>query len=675
MPRMRVDPKLLEALADAAPDALLVVDSKGRIQFANQATLLMFRYPATALIGKPIETLIPARFHPRHRVDRSRYARDPRNRPMGLNLELVGRRGDDSEFPVEVSLSPLGVSGERLVVAAVRDVTELKRSRELLRRSQRQVALAQLAEHAVSTIGVESFCKDMLQVLAELLKLSHAGVCERGHEGKHLRFVAVHGWDDGQALAGIGRVLPSARLQRLLTGDTQQVLLMPGKNARRDPASYLTGAIISLRGPSKVHGLLSLFRRSDEPLSPDEIMFAQSATHLAAAVFERLHHQSLLLQASKMEALGQLTGGVAHDFNNLLTVISGNLQILEDVLFDQPDAQALVASAARAARRGADLTSKLLAFSRKRQLTAQAVDCAHLLGGMRDLLQRTLGEGIELRYRIDPDLQHALADPGQLESAVLNLALNARDAMPRGGALTLSAHQRASSRLARNGADTVVVEVSDSGEGMSREVIARALEPFFTTKAAGKGTGLGLSMVYGFVRHWGGDVRIYSEPGLGTTVRLLLPAAPVQGAPTVLQSQGQKLRGREHLLVVEDDPEVASIAKAQLRSLGYQVTESASINGAIEALTVHRDIRLVFTDVVLLGGETGFQLADRLRVEQPELPVLFCSGYAEAALEDHFSAGAERPRILAKPYAREDLGAAIRALLDRKPGRAGDARP
>lgn len=665
MSQVRVGSQLLEALADAAPDALLLVDAEGRIQFANQATLLMFQYEAIALIGKPIETLIPMRFHKRHRVDRSRYAHDPRSRPMGLNMELVGQRSDGSEIPVEVSLSPLAIADERMVVAAVRDVTELKRSRELLRRSQRQVALAQLAEHAVSTTGIESFCKDMLQVLVEQLKLSRAGICERGHEGKHLRFVSVHGWDDCAALAGIERVLSPARLRRLLAGDTQQVLLRPGKDARRDPAGYLSGAIISLRGPSKVHGLLSLFRRADEPLSPDEIMFAQSATHLAAAVFERLHHQSLLLQASKMEALGQLTGGVAHDFNNLLTVIGGNLQILEDVLTDLPDARLLVDSAARAARRGAELTSKLLAFSRKRQLTAQAVDCAHLLGSMRDLLQRTLGEGIELRYRIDPELQHALADPGQLESAVLNLALNARDAMPRGGVLTLSAHQRERLRLARSGADTVIVEVSDSGEGMSREVMARALEPFFTTKAAGKGTGLGLSMVYGFVRQWGGDVRIYSEPTVGTTVRLLLPAAQSRDVPTVLQSQGQRLSGREHLLVVEDDPEVASIAKAQLRSLGYRVSESANIASAMETLTRHPDIRLVFTDVVLLGGETGFQLADRLRADRPHLPVLFCSGYAEAALEDHFGGAGERPRILAKPYAREDLGAAIRTLIDR----------
>jgi signal transduction histidine kinase/ActR/RegA family two-component response regulator len=546
------------------------------------------------------------------------------------------------------------------VVAAVRDVTELKRSRELLRRSQRQMALAHLAEQAVSTTGVEWFCQTALRVLVDQLKLSHAGVCERSHEGKHVRFVGVHGWTDGEALGVIHRALPRTRLQRLLDGDVQQVMVVPGKAGRRDPGQHLTGAIIALRGPSKVHGLLSVFRRADEPFSEDECLFAQSAAHLEAAVFERLHHQGLLLQASKMEALGQLTGGVAHDFNNLLTVIGGNLQILEDVL----EARMLVDSASRAARRGAELTGKLLAFSRKRQLNAQAVDCAHLLGGMRDLLRRTLGEGIDLRYRIDPGLQHALADAGQLESAVLNLALNARDAMPRGGTLTLSAQQREGQRLARSGADTVVVEVSDNGEGMTREVIARALEPFFTTKAAGKGTGLGLSMVYGFVRQWGGDVRIYSEPGIGTTVRLLLPAATSAQQPTVLNSHGHKLRGNEHVLVVEDDAEVAAIARTQLRSLGYRVTVAATIDDALAALARHADIRVVFSDVVLLAGETGFQLADRLRVERPDLPVLFCSGYAEAALEGHFGAG-ERPRIVAKPYAREDLGAAIREMLDR----------
>ena len=655
--------RLLEALADAAPDALLVVNASGRIRFANQATLALFQFSPEQLIGKPIETLIPQRYRGRHRGDRSRYANDPRNRPMGLNMELVGRRRDGSEVPVEVSLSPLQVDGERLVIAAVRDVTELKRSRELLRRSQRQLALARLAEQAVSTAGTEAFCQDTLRVLMEQLKLSCAGVCERGHEGKHVRFIDVVGWEEPTALATIQKLLPPARLKRLLEGDVQQMLLAPGNAARRNPADYLSGAIIALRGPSKVHGLLSVFRRADDPLSEDECLFAQSAAHLAAAVFERQRHQSLLLQASKMEALGQLTGGVAHDFNNLLTVIGGNLQILDDVLNDRADARMLVESAARATRRGAELTGKLLAFSRKRQLTAQAVDCAQLLASMRDLLRRTLGEGIDLRYRIDPSLQHALADPGQLESAVLNLALNARDAMPRGGTLTLSAHQRERLHLTRSGGDTVIVEVSDNGEGMNREVIARALEPFFTTKAAGKGTGLGLSMVYGFVRQWGGDVRIYSELGVGTTVRLLLPAAAQPGTPATLKSQGRKLRGREHVLVVEDDSEVAAIAHSQLRSLGYRVTAAATIDDAMTALRANPDVRLVFTDVVLLAGETGFQLADRVRHDYPGLPVLYCSGYAEAALEDHFGAS-DRPRILAKPYAREDLGAAVRAMLD-----------
>ncbi len=654
---------LLEALADAAPDALLAVDQVGNIQFANRATLQMFQFLAADLLGKPIETLIPKRYHGKHRDDRAHYAKNPHSRPMGLNQELVGRRSDGSEFPVEVSLSPLMVAGAHLVLAAVRDVTDLKRTRELLLRSQRQVALTKLAEQAVSTAGIESYCQETLRVLVEQLKLSHAGICERGHQGLHLRFVGVHGWADHEALQVIEKALSPARLRRFLDGHTPQLRVVP-RRSKNACASQVSGSIIALRGPSKVHGFLSVFRPSDAPFSDDECLYAQGAAHLAAAVFERQHHQGLLLQASKMEALGQLTGGVAHDFNNLLTVIAGNLQILEDLLPDRPDALQLVESATRAAKRGAELTGKLLAFSRKRQLTAQAVDCVQLLTGMRDLLQRTLGEGIELRYRMDPQLAQALADAGQLESAVLNLALNARDAMPRGGALTLSAHPGEATRSGR-GADTVVIEVSDNGHGMSREVITRALEPFFTTKAAGKGTGLGLSMVYGFVRQWGGDVRIYSEPRMGTTVRLLLPAAPNAQSPAPAQPRGTQLRGREHLLVVEDDPEVANIAQTQLRSLGYRITPAANIDGALAALAKHQDIVLVFTDVVLLGGETGFQLGDRLRKDRPLLPILYSSGYAEAALEDHFGNNPERPRILAKPYAREELGAAVRALIDK----------
>ncbi|GMU43122.1 MAG: PAS domain S-box protein [Xanthomonadales bacterium] len=656
------DARLFEALADAAPDALLVVDAAGRIRYANQATLAMFGHSQAELIAAPIESLIPTRFRRRHRRERRRYAGNPMSRPMGLNIQLVGRRRDGSEVPVEVSLSPLTVDGERLVVAAVRDVTELRRSRELLKRGQRQQALAQLAEQAVSVVGTDAFCAAMLGVLIEQLRLSRAGVCERGHEGRHTRFVALHGWTEAEALTVIESLLSPGRRQRLFGGEVQQLRVAPGRVGRRTPAAHLGGTLMPLRGPSKVHGVLALFRRADEPLSLDECLFAQSACHLAAAVFERQHHQSLLLQASKMEALGQLTGGVAHDFNNLLTVIAGNLQILEDVLNDRADARLLVDSAARAARRGAELTAKLLAFSRKRPLAAQAVDCAQLLGGMRDLLRRTLGEGIELRYRIEPGLRPALADAGQLESAVLNLALNARDAMPRGGTLTLSAQQHDSLRPGSHG-EGVVIEISDSGEGMSREVLARALEPFFTTKAAGKGTGLGLSMVYGFVRQWGGDVRIDSEPGCGTTVRLLLPPAPGQDARKGAQATPRLIGGSEHLLVVEDDPEVAAIAQAQLRSLGYRVSQAASIDTAMAALAAQPDIVLVFTDVVLLGGETGFQLADRVRHARPGMPVLYCSGYAETALEDHFGTG-ERPRILAKPYTREEVGAAIQAMLE-----------
>jgi PAS domain S-box-containing protein len=652
--------ELPQALADAAPDALLVVDERGRIRYANSATLSLFDVAPGELLGKPIETLIPTRFRKRHRAQRRHYAIQPKRRPMGLNMELTGLRRDGTEIPVEVSLSPLQLGGERLVIAAVRDVTELRRSRELLQRSQRQAALAALAQEAVAAPSVEMFCRRIQAALSEQLALSHVGVCERTYEGRHIRFVCMAGWPDfDQALATIHGVIGGARLKRIFEDQLQEVLVKPRRRAAQPVQDPLIGLILPLRGPSKVHGLLSLFRPAAHPFSADERLFAASAGHLLAAVFERQHHHGLLLQASKMEALGQLTGGVAHDFNNLLTVISGNLQILEDCLGGRDEARAPLDAAARAARRGAELTQKLLAFSRKRPIAAQAVDCGAAMSAMRELLRRTLGEGIELRYRIDPELPSALADPAQFESAILNLALNARDAMPGGGTLTLSAHLRRG-HDARGPA--LVVEVSDTGEGMSPEVAQRAIEPFYTTKAAGKGTGLGLSMVYGFVRQWGGDVRIYSEPGVGTTVRLLLPIAPGQETREPRAAM-RDIRGSEHVLVVEDDREVARIARMQLSSLGYRVSEADGIAGALAQLRRHRDIALVFTDVVLLGGETGFQLAERIRSEGYRQPVLYASGYAEAALERHYGAD-QKPRVLGKPYTREDLGIAIRELIE-----------
>lgn len=386
---------------------------------------------------------------------------------------------------------------------------------------------------------------------------------------------------------------------------------------------------------------------------------------------EKKRAEDLLRQAQKMEAVGQLTGGVAHDFNNLLTVIIGSLDMAGGRAASQPQLADLVNQALSAAEKGAALTHRLLAFSRQQPLQPTDTDLNQVVTGMTDLLRRTLGEQVEINIRLDEELRTALADKSQLESALLNLAINSRDAMPDGGKLTIETANASldADYAARNAevapGDYVVLSVSDTGGGMPPVVVERAFEPFFTTKETGKGSGLGLSMIYGFARQSGGHLKIYSEPGHGTTVRLYLPrakAAPSVAAPVpAAASEGQA--GSETILVVEDDAGVRRLAVTQLRSLGYRVLEVSDGMSALALLRDDDSIDLLFTDVVMPGGMTGRQVAEESRRLRPAMKVLFTSGYTQETI---FHQGKLEPgvHLLSKPYRRDGLARKIREVLD-----------
>ena len=376
-----------------------------------------------------------------------------------------------------------------------------------------------------------------------------------------------------------------------------------------------------------------------------------------------------LQQSQRMEAVGQLTGGIAHDFNNLLTVVSGNAELLLEDTAADPAQRQLVQMIATAAQRGAALTQRLLAFARKQALDPKAVDLNQLVAGLDPMLRRTLGEHIQIELVRAAGLWPALVDQGQLENALLNLCLNARDAMPGGGRLTL---ETANARLdedyaARNGEVTpgqyVMLAVSDTGQGIAPEHLQRVFEPFFTTKERGKGTGLGLSMVYGFVKQSAGHVMIYSEPGHGTSVKLYLPRVGGEAAAAAQPSDsGGIVGGSETILLVEDDAAVRQVALAALRSFGYTVIEAVDGPSALALLEQRPDIELLFTDVVMPGGMNGRALADAARRLRPGLRVLYTSGYTENAIVHHgrLDAGA---LLLGKPYRRRELDRAIRAAL------------
>ncbi|MDP9082758.1 MAG: ATP-binding protein [Pseudomonadota bacterium] len=388
--------------------------------------------------------------------------------------------------------------------------------------------------------------------------------------------------------------------------------------------------------------------------------------------------EETLRQAQKMEAVGQLTGGIAHDFNNLLTVVLGGLEAIGRQIPNLPESAAtarIIRSremAAQGVSRAAALTSRLLAFSRQQPLAPTGLDANGLVSGIGDLLRRTLGEQVSLEIVLGGGLWPTFIDGNQLENALLNLAVNARDAMPGGGKLTIETANAALdevyvSALAEPVAagQYVQIAVTDTGTGMDASTLAKVFEPFFTTKAVGKGTGLGLSQVYGFVRQSSGHIKIYSELGEGTTVKLYLPRH--SGSPLGEQTSGElkvpRAIGTECLLVVEDDGALRFHAIEILRELGYRVIEAGSGEAALQALERNPGVDLLFTDVVMPGGLNGRQLADEAHRRHPGLKVLFTTGYTRNAIVHHgrLDPGIE---LISKPYSFLELAMKVRAVLD-----------
>jgi signal transduction histidine kinase len=387
---------------------------------------------------------------------------------------------------------------------------------------------------------------------------------------------------------------------------------------------------------------------------------------------ERRTMEEQLRQVQKMEAVGQLTGGIAHDFNNLLTVISGNIETVQRRMSrTDPGLYRYLDAAARAVERASTLTHRLLAFSRRQPLEPKSVELNRLIMGMSDLLSRTLGAHITIETVLAGGLWQVSADPNQVENAILNLAVNARDAMPSGGKLTLeTANTHLDEAYARINAEVTpgqyaMLAISDTGIGMTPDVVEKAFEPFFTTKGLGEGTGLGLSQVYGFIKQSGGHIKIYSEPGEGTTVRLYLPRLREQpaiaGEDAVMQPP--PLGGQETVLVVEDNNEVRAYTTEILRELGYEVFEAAEGDTALSLIASEPRIKLLFTDVGLPGPFNGRQIADEARKLRSDLKVLFTTGYAQNAIihQGRLDPGVQ---LIVKPFNFAGLAAKIRQIFD-----------
>ena len=433
--------------------------------------------------------------------------------------------------------------------------------------------------------------------------------------------------------------------------------------------------------------ILAILAISQRALALANTELALRAAELSSAnaelrvqIEEREKAEAALRQAQKMEAIGQLTGGVAHDFNNLLQIITGSLGSLRrrssrwNLGADATrDFDRLLDGAEEGSRRAAALTRQLLAFSRRQPLQPEAVDANRLVARMTSLLARTLGETIAIETVLTSGIWRVLTDPNQLESAILNLAVNARDAMPQGGKLTI---ETANAHLDEvyvepfeqlKAGQYIMIAVTDSGTGMDTATLVQAFEPFFTTKTGGHGTGLGLSQVYGFIKQSGGHTKIYSEPGQGTTVKMYLPRAQVERAtaedrPAAAETNAAPA-GRETILVVEDEEKVRAASVEMLEELGYRVLEASDGPSALDLLGGNGAIDLLFTDVVLPGGMNGKQLADKVRDEVPAVKVLYTTGYARNAIVHHgrLDPGVE---LITKPFSYTQLASKIRAVLE-----------
>lgn len=399
-----------------------------------------------------------------------------------------------------------------------------------------------------------------------------------------------------------------------------------------------------------------------------EIERAHQATQ--AAALRHSQAEDLLRQSQKMEAIGQLTGGIAHDFNNLLSIVVGNLDTLIPRL-SRSDDRDLAEEALNGALRGSDLTRQLLMFARRQDLAPISTDIAHKLQDTGRMLRRTLGDAISLSVKVPSDLWWCLTDAGQLDNALLNIAINARDAMTAGGPLTIEAsnvHVDAALPDGRSDiapGDYVKISVTDTGSGIPAEIRDRVFEPFFTTKSAGQGTGLGLAMVYGFAKQSGGHLSLYSELGIGTTVNLYLPRAEPERMMVTTRIEGFPVPrvGHETILVVDDHDAVRKMSCTTLKELGYQVIEACDASEAIDILLRRSPIDLVFSDIAMPGGLSGFDLAKHVVHNHPKTKVVLVSGFAENASRDRGNVP-EHIRLLSKPFRRQELAECIRDTLD-----------
>ena len=638
--------------ADRPYRVLIEQMQEGAITLSDDGTVLYCNQRFATIVARPRETIIGEsilRFFDAAEAVAFRrlLARGPDG---GASGEFTLRGLAAARVPVNVSLVDLKVEigAHRVVCGVVTDLTHnRRRSHELAAANEqlaREIEERRRAEDSLSlaldAAGMGSWDLDLVNETSRC-SVRHDQIFGHPHSRADwsVRYLLAQTLPDDHALVAqafaaavaSGSIEFEARIRRADSGVIRWI-------AMKGQTFYESGIAVRLAG-------------------------------VVSDVTERREVEEQLRQAQKMEAVGQLTGGVAHDFNNLLMVIGGSLEVLRRLYPADEKTGRFLDAAQRAVARGGKLNQQLLTFSRRQDLRVEVVLVNELIPGFEHLLDRALGETVKVEIAPAVELWHCQTDPHQLETAILNLAINARDAMPDGGALTLTTANRRigeplASRWGAKAGDYVVISVTDTGTGMTPEVLSRVFEPFFTTKEIGKGTGLGLSQVYGFARQSGGFVTIESQPGRGTTVFIHLPRVVHTRAEAVgSQAPLKESRGRGVVLVVEDDADVRLTTSSMLRELGYSVLEAESGPAALRILDADTAIDLVFSDVIMPAGMSGIDLARELKARRATLPVLLTSGYtAQRIIPEAVANGLA---VLRKPFSMPELGQALLEAMSR----------
>jgi PAS domain S-box-containing protein len=620
--------RLFSSVVETSNDSIITLALNGTITGWNRAAERLFGYSEQEAVGQNISLIVPP-----HRLVEVETVLDCIRRGEVIeNFETVRLDKEGRGVDVSLTVSPLRSGAGGIIGASkiAHDITESKRTRTALARETEE--RQRVFETSQDLILVTDSFGNFVQVSPSVKNIL-------GYKPEEMIGHSAVDFIDPDDLDSTRNEMRAARRG-------QQMRSFEARYPHKDGHVVTLNWMGTWSEPSQRH-----------------FFIGRDLTEKHAA-------EAQMRQAQKMDAIGQLTGGVAHDFNNILTVITGTIGILAEAVADRPELVSIAKLIDDAAERGAQLTKHLLAFARRQPLQPREIDVNSLILEVGKLLHPTLGEQIEISPKLAHDAWSALVDPNQLTTAVLNLALNARDAMPGGGKLTLeTGNVHLDEDYARVNTDVtpgeyVMVAVSDAGTGIPPDLLEKVFDPFFTTKEVGKGTGLGLSMVFGFVKQSGGHIKIYSEEGHGTTVRIYLPRSTGEGeSASGLLSSGPVEGGSETVLVVEDDTLVRKYVVAQVASLGYATLEAANAADALKIIDAGAEVDLLFTDVIMPGTMNGRQLVDEALKRRPSLQTLFTSGYTENAILHHGRLD-EGVLLLAKPYRKPELARMIRVALN-----------